>query len=127
MKCLNNASTSALVLKIFKEITSKVDVCMKAFHAKLTMSNEAMAFSFVKDDKEWNLEIPIIDVDTEELKQFLLGKICFLDFLCFAAFNMSVDINTIQTAEQFMEAFETWDKYRQAGTAGQGRQLCVRL
>lgn len=120
MKCLNNASTSALVLKIFKEITSKVDVCMKAFHAKLTMSNEAMAFSFVKDDKEWNLEIPIIDVDTEELKQFLLGKICFLDFLCFAAFNMSVDINTIPTAEQFMEAFETWDKYRQAGTAGQG-------
>ena len=45
MKCLNNASTSALVLKIFKEITSKVDVCMKAFHAKLTMSNEAISVS----------------------------------------------------------------------------------
>ena len=80
VKYLNDASTIALVLKIFKEITSKVDVCMKAFHARLTMSNEAMAFSFVKDDKEWNLEIPIIDVDTEELKQFLFGKICFLDF-----------------------------------------------
>lgn len=80
MKCLNDASTIALVLKIFKEITSIVDVCMKAFHAKLTMSNEAMIFSLVKDDKEWNLEIPIIDVDLEELKQFLLGKICFLDF-----------------------------------------------
>ena len=84
--------------------------CMKAFHAKLTMSNEAMIFSLVKDDKEWNLEIPIIDVDLEELKQFLLGKICFLDFLCLAAFNMSVDINTIPTAEQFMDVFETWDK-----------------
>ena len=111
VKCLNAASTIALVLKIFKEVTSKVDVCMKAFHAKLTMSNEAMIFSLVKDDKEWNLEIPIIDVDLEELKQFLLGKICFLDFLCLAAFNMSVDINTIPTAEQFMDVFETWDKY----------------
>lgn len=96
---------------IGKKITSKIDVCMKAFHARLSIMNETMAFSFIKDDKEWNLEIPILNVDTEELKQFLLGKICFLDFLCLAAFNMSVDINTIPTAEQFMDVFETWDKY----------------
>ena len=111
VKCLNDESTIVLVLDIFKEITSKIDVCMKAFHARLSIMNETMAFSFIKDDKEWNLEIPILNVDTEELKQFLLGKICFLDFLCLAAFNMSVDINTIPTAEQFMDVFETWDKY----------------
>lgn len=44
VKCLNDESTIVLVLDIFKEITSKIDVCMKAFHARLSIMNETMAF-----------------------------------------------------------------------------------
>lgn len=80
VKYLNEESTIVLVLEIFKEITSKVDMCMKKFHVKLTMPKETMVFSFAKEGKGWNLEIPIIDVDIEKLNQFLLGRICFWIF-----------------------------------------------
>lgn len=59
VKCLNDASTIVLVLEIFKEITSKVDVCMKAFHAKLSILNETMFFRSARMTKSgiWKFQL----------------------------------------------------------------------